>query len=90
MTAKNPGFDYDCNIARRLLSKVTVKYNDNPTAETYRTTFFSKNKSYRKILSNKKSKYLSKLNRDIEEGNSICWDTFQKLKPKTTSSEAGS
>ena len=90
MTAKNPWFDYDCIIARRLLNKATVKYNDDPTVETYRTNFFSKNKSYRKILSNKKSEYLSKLNRDIEEGNNICWDKFQKLKRQTTSSEAGS
>ena len=87
---KKPWFDYDCIIARSLLNKVKVKYNDDPTVETYRTNLFNKNKSYRKILSNKKSKYLTKQNRDIEEGKNICWDKFQKLKRQTTSSEAGS
>ena len=40
ITAKNPWFDYDCIIARKLLNKATAKYNDDPTIESVRLNFY--------------------------------------------------
>ena len=90
ITAKNPWFDYDCIIARKLLNKATAKYNDDPTIEPVRLNFYLRNKEYRKTISAKKGEFLSKLTRDIESNHNIRWDRFKKLKNQTKGCDTGS
>ena len=77
---KKKWFDWECRKAKRQLNNAEHKVNKNPLDTELRTLYHNKKKEYRKIKSKKKNEFLFGLNQQIEDGKTINWKSFKKLK----------
>ena len=78
--AKNPWFDSDCIIAKCKLRRLAKAYGASPTNEELRICYYLHKKEYRILVKNKKENFILNLTLEIEEGHSLNWSKFQKLK----------
>ena len=78
--AKYKWFDNDCMVSKKELNKLAKKYNSNPSFDDIRLQYYSKKKSHKKLIKQKKDTYIGTINEDILSNKHICWSTFNTLK----------
>ena len=77
---KSPWFDATCIIAKRELNRLAKRYGKSPLDRELRESYYSKRRDYRKLVRQKKTKFVESLCHDIDEGRDINWSRFKKLK----------
>jgi len=87
-TNKHKWFDWQCQKTKRDLNKLTRSYSKDPLDPKIRADFYSAKKDYKKLISSKKKDFLRTLNHDIEEGKTLNWNAFKKLKSTTHKDES--
>ena len=88
---KNPWFDVACINAKRKLRFLAKQYGKYTTNEDVRNEYYSMRREYRKLVKQKKQKFIADLSQDIEAGRNINWKRFnqlKKLKPDTSRLDA--
>lgn len=83
----NPWFNWQTRLAKRLLRSATQSMSSFPTSDFMRDNFYRVKGSYRRLLSKCETKYFENLNKDIEEGKVLNWQSFKKLKNQKSSKE---
>ena len=79
-TGKNSWYDYECRLLKRRVNKLAKRYIKSPTDLESRKMYYEERKRYRSFLKRKKWTFYANLNHEIEEANSINWDSVKKLK----------
>ena len=77
---KSPWFDIACIIAKRDLNRLAKSYGKSPLDKELRDSYYNKRREYRKLVRQKKAKFVESLCRDVDEGRDINWSRFKKLK----------
>ena len=80
MKPKTPWFDSNCINAKRELNSIAKKYGKEAANSHLKDQYYSKRRSYRKLIKSKKNAFITQLSKDIESGNNINWNRFKKLK----------
>ena len=83
----NPWFNWQTRLAKRLLRNATQSTSTFPTSDFIRDNFYRVKGSYRRLLSKCETKYFENLNKDIEDGKVLNWQSFKKLKNQKSSKE---
>ena len=86
-TKNNPWFNWQTRLAKRLLRSATESTSTFPTSEFIRDNFYRVKGSYRRLLSKCETKYFENLNKDIEDGKVLNWQSFKKLKNQKSSKD---
>ena len=76
----NPWFNWQARIAKRETRKAANATSQFPSSDFLRENFYKVKKSYKKLLNKSKLKYFENLNKDIEDGKVLNWESFKKLK----------
>ena len=84
---KHPWFDLECIKARIELRKNCKKYCKTPLNTEIRSTYYAMRKEYRKLITQKKNMFQANLNKEIEDGKEIKWESFKKLKSQKNTKE---
>jgi exonuclease III len=77
---KSPWFDIACIIEKRELNRLAKTYGKSPLDKELRDSYYNKRREYRKLVRQKKAKFVESLCRDVDEGRDINWSRFKKLK----------
>ena len=83
----NPWFNWQTRLAKRLLNSATRSTSTFPTSEFIRDNFYKVKGSYRRLLSKCETKYFENVNKDIENGKVLNWQSFKKLKNQKSSTK---
>lgn len=78
-------FDGDCINAKRKLRSLAKRYGKSPRETTIRDEYFSMRRTYRQLISAKKSTFIESLSADISQGKNINWKRMKQLKQLKTS-----
>ena len=76
----NPWFNWKARAAKRELRKATTATENFSTSDFIRCNYYLVKGSYKRIISQSKHEFLSKMNKDIENGKVLNWQAFKKLK----------
>ena len=76
----NPWFNWQARLAKCELRKSAKITSDFPTSDVIRDHFYKVKGNYRKLLKKCETNYFENLNKDIEEGKVLNWQSFKKLK----------
>ena len=76
----SPWFNHNIKTARKLLKRATDLTNSFPTEEKIKSLYYRVKGRYKKMIRNSKARYISNINRDIEDGKVVNWEAFKKVK----------
>ena len=83
---KKKWFDYSCKLSKQNLCKLSNKLSksinegDKEITCPYRDEYFKARNEHNRLIKQKRSSFLSRLNKSIEEGHAINWTKFKYLK----------
>ena len=82
---KQKWFDTECRNSKKIMNKALKKMNESKSSYSAKQFYFQTKKNYKTVIKQKKKKYHSQLNREIEDikTHQINWSSFKKLR-KTT------
>ena len=76
----NPWFGWQARLAKCEFRKSTKIISEFPTCDVIRENFYRVKGNYRRLLKKCETTYFENLNREIEEGKVLNWQSFKKLK----------
>ena len=83
-TNNNPWFNWQTRLGKRELRNSTNIASKFPTSDLIRENYYRVKGNYRRLLKKFENKYFGNLNKDIEEGRVLNWQSFKKLKKYKT------
>lgn len=87
-TNRKKWFDLDCRKAKRALTKSAKAVSKNPKDDLARSVFHIRKKDYKRLLRTKRSKFLSGINKTLEDGKNINWKAFKDIKEHHTDKDS--
>ena len=80
----NPWFNWQARTAKCQLRKATDITSQFPSSNLIREEFYRVKGNYKKLLKKCETNYFENLNKDIEGGKVLNWQSFKKLKQHKT------
>ena len=79
MRPKSPWFDGACIMSKRELNRLAKSYGKDPTNQLLRDSYYTKRKSYKKLIKAKKSAFIEELSKDVESGKNVNWKRISRI-----------
>ena len=76
----NPWFNWKTRHAKREMRKATKTTSDFPTSDFLRENFYKVKSNYKSLLRKTSNRFFEKMNKEIEDGKVLNWQSFKKLK----------
>ena len=76
----NPWFNWKARSSKRELRKAAKTTSHFPDSDFIRYNFYLVKGSYKRLISNSRNEFFTRMNRDIEGGKVLNWQAFKKLK----------
>ena len=78
--AKEPWYDDELALLKRKINRHSRWLCKNPENPVLKESLFLTKKEYKRSARKKKNMFIETINKEIEDGRSISWDCFNKLK----------
>ena len=82
--ANNPWFNLQSRLAKRELKKATKVASEFPTIDNIRRHYYRVKGKYKRLLKKTERKYFENINKDLEDGKILNWQSFKRLKKHKT------
>ena len=79
-SSKQPWFNWPCRSGKRLLNQAARAVSEHPKSAFLREQFYCAKKDYKKLIKKHETRYISNINKQIENGQIFNWNQFKRLK----------